>query len=92
MTQAAATSEAPELAVAVFPQFRNMGLGCALLKALDVAAARQYSAIQLNVRQENPAVRLYERLGFQTIGTMKNRAGGRSLVMIQWLAEENPHA
>ena len=35
----------------------------------------------LSVREENPAVRLYERLGFVTERTIVNRVGGRSLAM-----------
>ena len=45
--------------------------------------------IQLNVREENPAVRLYERTGFQIIGDMTNRVGGRSLVMVKRLRNKD---
>jgi hypothetical protein len=36
------------------------------------------------VRADNPARRLYERLGFQLVpgGEVPNRAGGRSLTMV----------
>ncbi|MEZ4658368.1 MAG: N-acetyltransferase [Caldilineaceae bacterium] len=77
----AQTLEPPELAIAVLPTHRNQQIGERLLKALIDEARGHYPAIALNVRESNPAVRLYQRLGFVTVGKMTNRAGGVSLIM-----------
>lgn len=79
---------APELAIAVFPDYQGAGVGHSLLTALFNQAASTHNMIQLSVREDNPAVRLYERTGFQTIGEMTNRVGGRSLVMVKHLAKK----
>lgn len=56
--------ETPELGIALWPQFRRQGIGTALLKHLLEAAKNLYSSISLSVSPNNPAIRLYERLGF----------------------------
>lgn len=71
----------PELAIAVHPAHRGQGIGMKLLAALAHEATGNYIAIVLSVRASNPAVRLYERAGFLTVGEIVNRVGGRSLVM-----------
>lgn len=76
---------APELAIAIFPNYRGVGVGSRLLAALYEEAAPSHTMIQLSVREDNPAIRLYERTGFQTIGEMTNRVGGRSLMMVKRL-------
>lgn len=74
--------ETPELAVALLPGHRGRGLGTALLKRALAAAVGRYPAVSLSVSPDNPAVRLYERLGFETVevrGThpvMLKRLGG----------------
>jgi ribosomal protein S18 acetylase RimI-like enzyme len=56
----------PELGIGVEPGHRGEGIGRALLEAL-AASAREagYFALSLSVEEENPAVRLYERVGFE---------------------------
>ena len=44
-------------------------------------AALIYPAVALSVRGNNPARALYERSGFVTVATIKNRVGGQSYVM-----------
>lgn len=58
----------PELAIAVLPDRRGGGIGTALLTAL-IAEARSagFPAISLSVAAPNPALRLYERLGFERV-------------------------
>jgi ribosomal protein S18 acetylase RimI-like enzyme len=56
--------ETPELGIALSPQFRGQGIGTALLKHLLEAAKHLHPAISLSVSPNNPAIRLYERLGF----------------------------
>jgi 2-phosphosulfolactate phosphatase len=71
----------PELAVAVLPEYIGRGVGTRLLEQLLAAARGLFPAISLSVREDNPAVRLYERLGFVVAGEMINRIGGRSFMM-----------
>jgi ribosomal protein S18 acetylase RimI-like enzyme len=59
--------ETPELGIALLPQYRGQGIGTALLKHLLEAAKNLYSSISLSVSANNPAIRLYERLGFVTV-------------------------
>ncbi|MEZ4709798.1 MAG: N-acetyltransferase [Caldilineaceae bacterium] len=83
-TSFATTKEAvepPELAIAVLPAYRNQHIGERLLRALIAEARGQYPVISLNVRENNPAVRLYHRVGFVTVGKIINRVGSGSLVM-----------
>ena len=49
-------------------RFQGMGLGRVLLEELLVAAAMARADVQLGVLRANPARRLYERLGFVTVG------------------------
>jgi ribosomal protein S18 acetylase RimI-like enzyme len=75
------THDIPELAIAIRPSARGRGVGSALLRAfLDVARTR-FAAVTLSVREENPAVRLYERHGFVVERRLTNRVGGVSLAM-----------
>ena len=60
--------------VAVFPEYRKMGVGTALLnKVFALKDELNLSFVSLEVRQSNlSAIRLYEKLGFKTEGTRKN--------------------
>lgn len=71
----------PELAIAVLPGYTDQGIGTQLLMRLLDAARSLYSAIVLSVRADNPARRLYERVGFVAVDEITNRVGGTSLVM-----------
>jgi len=55
----------------VKPNFRNLGLGSAMIKLAETELInRGYSEIRLNVARDNPAARrLYERLGYHVIGS-----------------------
>lgn len=59
--------ETPELGIALFAAYRGQGIGTALLQKLLAAAKKLYPAIALSVSPDNPAIRLYERLGFETV-------------------------
>jgi ribosomal protein S18 acetylase RimI-like enzyme len=61
--------DCPELSIAVLPQYRNRGFGTELLEHMIAESARLYSSLSLSVSLENPAARLYERLGFLTVAT-----------------------
>ena len=56
----------PELAFAVKPGQRKRGIGAALLTQL-VKTNPHHSAISIRASAKNPAVRLYERFGFQIV-------------------------
>lgn len=71
----------PELAMAILPAHRGRGLGGALVTELVRRATGRHRAIILSVREANPARRLYQRLGFEEVGEVRNRSGSRSLVM-----------
>ena len=73
----------PELAIAVLPQYRGQGVGTQLLDRLLAAAKPKFPAISLSVRDDNPAVKLYRRFGFEAIEESEtvNRVGGRSFNM-----------
>jgi ribosomal protein S18 acetylase RimI-like enzyme len=68
----------PELSIAVLPDYRGQGVGTQLLARLIEAAQTRYAAISLSVSPENPALRLYRRLGFEEVGRC-----GTSLTMIK---------
>ncbi len=71
----------PELATAVLPDVRRRGVGTAMMTHLIRLARGKFPAVVLSVREVNPAVRFYARLGFQPIGGMRNRIGERSFMM-----------
>ena len=82
----------PELAIAVHPDFRGMGVGARLLARLFERAREIYSAVCLSVRADNPAFHLYEKMGFEVVpGSEKtNRANGFSLKMRRNLRQTKP--
>ena len=69
----------PELSMAVRSEYRGFGIGSSLLRRL-IAGARErgFERLSLSVDARNPALRLYERLGFGTV----NETGG-SLTMVR---------
>jgi len=74
--------DTPELAIAVLPELIGQGIGSALMSHLIEAARGQVSAIVLTVRSDNPAKKLYERLGFVEIDEVTNRVGTTSSKML----------
>jgi ribosomal protein S18 acetylase RimI-like enzyme len=51
--------------IALLPEYRNLGIGTLLLNELIAEAQTSGLALSIHVEQNNPALRLYQRLGFQ---------------------------
>jgi len=51
--------------IAVLPEYRNAGIGTALLKDLISESEESGKPLSIHVERFNPALRLYGRLGFQ---------------------------
>lgn len=64
--------ETPELTIAVMPAYRGRGIGTVLLERLFEEVGTTYKSVSLSVWRENPAYRLYQRLGFETVKQNEN--------------------
>lgn len=55
--------------IALLPEHRNAGIGARLVgELLDEARAREHGrVVSIHVERQNPALRLYERLGFRQV-------------------------
>ncbi len=53
--------------ITLLPEYRNAGIGTALLRELQDEAMQGGRELRLHVETFNPALRLYQRLGFQCI-------------------------
>lgn len=51
--------------IALLPEFRGRGLGTRLLDAILAEGAESGKPVTIHVERFNPALRLYERLGFR---------------------------
>ncbi len=74
----------PELAIAIRPEMRGAGIGARLLaRLLEAAKDRRHRAVSLSVWADNPALRLYGRMGFEAVegSERTNRTGGSSVTM-----------
>lgn len=54
--------------IALLPDYRNRGIGSSYLHQILAEARAAGLAVRIHVEQFNPALRLYERLGFIKIG------------------------
>ena len=68
----------PELSVAVGEEFRGRGIGTQLLQRLLERADHTHERVSLSVSTENPAIRLYARLGFTAVSKE-----GSSMTMVR---------
>ncbi len=69
----AAPGEEELLLIAVVPQHRGKGLAQTLIDQLFAAArSRGATRIYLEMRRGNPAIHLYEKVGFEPIGVRPN--------------------
>ena len=61
--------ETPSLSASLYAPYRGRGIGSAMMRQmLDELRRAGYPRASLSVQKENPAVRLYERLGFRIVG------------------------
>lgn len=60
-------SEIVLIDIALLPDQRNSGIGADLIRKLLAEAAGARKAVRLHVLKTNPALRLYERLGFSRV-------------------------
>lgn len=58
----------PELAVSLYPEYRNKGIGSRLLASLlDTMSEKGFCKVSLSVDKSNYAVKMYRKLGFEII-------------------------
>ncbi len=61
-------SETPELAIAIVEEYRANGVGTRLMEEMTAEARRAgVPRVSLSVSKGNPAVRLYERQGYEYV-------------------------
>jgi ribosomal protein S18 acetylase RimI-like enzyme len=71
----------PELGIAIERDWRGRGIGRLLLHDLQAAASeRGFPGLSLSVHAENPAIRLYERAGFE------HAARSETAITMRWTA------
>ncbi len=61
------TDEIRLIDIALLPEYRGKGFGTGLLKDLQTEAVQAGKPLRIHVEKFNPALRLYERLGFARI-------------------------
>lgn len=61
-------SEVAIIDIALLPQWQRRGIGSFLLKEVMAEAVASEKPVRIYVEKFNPALRWYERLGFQVIG------------------------
>lgn len=58
----------PELAISLYPEFRNKGIGSRLLASLlETMSEKGFGKVSLSVDKTNYAVKMYRKFGFTTI-------------------------
>ena len=68
--------------IALLPDFRNMGIGTYYFRQLFEQASQNEKSVTIHVEHNNPARRLYERLGFE----LKTQTNDIYLLM-EWQSE-----
>ena len=68
--------------IALLPEHRNGGIGRMLVQELLDEAARAGKPFRISVVKSNPALHLYERLGFKTTGDTGTQ------FLMEWVAED----
>ena len=90
--------ETPSFSISLYKPYRGRGIGTAMMHAL-LGELREagYTRASLSVQKENPALRLYERMGFRIVGDgfdetewlMTRRLDGRAALEFRRLSDED---
>ena len=90
--------ETPSFSISLYKPYRGRGIGTAMMRAL-LGELREagYTRASLSVQKENPALRLYERMGFRIVGDgfdetewlMTRRLDGRAALEFRRLSDED---
>ncbi|MDR1762118.1 MAG: GNAT family N-acetyltransferase [Bacteroidales bacterium] len=79
-------NQTPELAISVLPGWRGKSIGSQMMLYLfDLLRKRGYRQTSLSVQKDNPAVRFYERLGYEITGERIDQAHNEDFLMIKYL-------
>ena len=79
----------PELAISVLPEWRGKSIGTQMMNFLFYQLRKRgYKQTSLSVQKNNPAVRFYERLGYEMTGEKLDHAGHEDYLMIKKLQNE----
>lgn len=58
----------PEIAIALFEEYRNRGIGTEMMKQMiTLMKVEGFRQVSLSITKGNPAIRLYERFGFKPV-------------------------
>ncbi len=81
--------DTPELVIAVKPDFRKKGIATEIMQQLFIEVSKVFSQISLSVSETNPALTLFENLGFKKVegSDYDNGVGGISFKMLKVLNE-----
>ena len=61
-------NEMPSFAISLYEEYRNMGIGTALMRdMLELLKKKGYKQTSLSVQKVNYAVRMYQKVGFEVI-------------------------
>ena len=61
-------NETPSFAISLFPEYRNHGIGTALMKSMiELLKAEKYKQASLAVQKANYAVNMYKNVGFEIV-------------------------
>lgn len=60
--------ETPSVAISLYKEYRNLGIGTAMMKQLlTELKIKGYQQVSLAVQKENYAVKLYQKVGFEIV-------------------------
>ena len=79
-------NDTPELSISVLPDYRGQGVGTMMMTRLfDLLHEHGYKRTSLSVQKDNPAVRFYQRLGYEIAGEKLDHVGHEDYIMVKEL-------